>query len=149
MSSACCLFLEGLPAIFSIGECGTTVQFSVTLRLKSWKAEVVFNLTYASHQVIKGVSWTTVNQNCAWVVLKLGGMALNEKKKKKTADGYSEKTKHCNRICLLWMCHHKRPHSCGVRSIFFYAQSTRLRSTVAACVLVTVCSTAVHRSAGH
>ncbi len=67
---------------------------------KTWKAEVLFNLTYASDQLIRDVSWRTVNQNCAWVVLKLGGMPLNEKKRQ-TADGYSEKTKHCNRICLL------------------------------------------------
>lgn len=38
---------------------------------KTWKAEVLFNLTYASDQLIKGVSWRTVNQNCARVVLKL------------------------------------------------------------------------------
>lgn len=69
---------------------------------KTWKAGVLFNLTHASDQLIKGVSWRTVNQNCAWVVLKLSGMPLNKKKKtQQTADGYSEKTKHCNRICLL------------------------------------------------
>lgn len=49
---------------------------------KTCKAEVLFNLTYASDQLIKGVSWRTVNQNCAWVVLKLGGMPLNEKNSK-------------------------------------------------------------------
>lgn len=48
---------------------------------KTWKAEVLFNLTHASDQLIKGVSWRTVNQNCARVVLKLSGMPLNKKKK--------------------------------------------------------------------
>lgn len=49
---------------------------------KPWKAEVLLNLTYASDQLIKGVSWCSVNQNCARVVLKLSGMPLNEKNSK-------------------------------------------------------------------
>lgn len=52
------------------------------ISLKTWKAEVLFSLTYASHQLIKGVSWCTVKQNCAQVVLKLSGMPLNEKNSK-------------------------------------------------------------------
>lgn len=47
---------------------------------KTWKAEALLNLTYASDQLIKGVSWRSVNLNCARVVLKLSGMPLNEKK---------------------------------------------------------------------
>lgn len=54
----------------------------MTFCKKTWKAEVLFNLTYASDQLIKGVSWRTVNQNCARVVLKLSGMPLNEKNSK-------------------------------------------------------------------
>ena len=48
-----------------------------------WNVEVLFNLTYVSDQLLKGVSWGSVNQNCARLVLKLSGMLLNEKKKKK------------------------------------------------------------------
>ncbi len=49
---------------------------------KTWKAKVFLKLTYASDQLIRGVSWRTVNQNCAGAVLKLSGMPLNEKNSK-------------------------------------------------------------------
>lgn len=60
-----------------------TVSFSMTFHKKTCKAEVLFNLMYASDQLIKGVSWRSVKQICAWAVLRLDGM----KKKQQTADG--------------------------------------------------------------
>lgn len=75
------LILKGPACYFQRGRVAWPFNFPWHFS-KTWKAEVLLNLTYASDQLIKGVSWCTVNQNCAWFVLKLGGMPLNEKNSK-------------------------------------------------------------------
>lgn len=69
---------------------------------KNCKAEVLFNLTYAS-----GVIWRPVNYNHAWLVLKLSSMPLNEKKK--NLHFFTVKKQNIVRECLLWVFDHKRP----------------------------------------
>lgn len=73
------------------------LKFSVTYcekkKKKTWKAEVLFDLTCARDWLITGAACRPVDQDCARVVLKLAAARRLMKKKQQTADGYSEKTK--------------------------------------------------------
>lgn len=87
----------------------------MTFYKKNCKAEVLFNLTYAS-----GVIWRPVNYNHAWLVLKLSSMPLNEKKKK-PAFFHREKTKHRKRMFVVSV-RPQKARSCAGSVFFFCAQ---------------------------
>lgn len=62
------LLIPKRPACyFQRGEQPFNFPWPITKK-KTWKAELWWNLTYAADQLIKGVSWRSVNQNCAWAV---------------------------------------------------------------------------------
>lgn len=63
------LLIPKRPACyFQRGEQPFNFPRPITKKKQNWKAELWWNLTYASDQLIKGVSWCSVKQNCAWAV---------------------------------------------------------------------------------
>lgn len=108
---------------------------------KTCKAEVLFNLTYAS-----GVIWRPVNYNHAWLVLKLSSMPLNGGKKK-TCIFFTVKKQNIIREYVCCECSTtKDPFMCRI-GVFLLRTVTQLRSTVDSVFILNTCSTAEHQPA--
>lgn len=79
--SSFCLFRKGPARYFQRGEQPFNFPWPVSKKKKNpWKAELWWKLTYASDQLIKGVSWRSVHQNCAWAVFWSGAVCRLTKK---------------------------------------------------------------------
>lgn len=119
-----------------------TVSFSMTFR-KNLESRDLFNLTYASDQLIKGVSWCTVNQNCACAVLKLSGMPLNEKNSKLQMVTVKKQNIVIEYVCC--ECATTRDPIHVKYAVFSFTHSNSAQVYSCLCVLLKVCSMAEHR----